>query len=297
MKLDHLVHITTVVINLIHLNASGQGMALEAPYRTQSSSLYTALSTSYSTSSNWQGQDLRNFAFLGNLLYKHNAQDSTRAHAHQVLADLGYLKFVDSLWMKSVDRLQIHLLWSAQSRRFDHAYSILLNTQFLPNTSLSYDAELQRTISTTVGGFMRPFSLEAGYGAAFRFWSTSSINFAFATLKLSGYPKELTAPQFSDATLVQSRAMNYYMSYGLGLVTAINKPIGQRLQWINNSRAFCNGFDKDHVNFDLGNMLIVKLWKYIQFRFDTRMAYNPMLNYQVQFRQEALIGFFYARNG
>lgn len=43
-------------------------------------------------------------------------------------------------------------------------------------------------------------------------------------------------------------------------------------------------------------MLIVKLWKYILFRFDTRMAYNAMLNYQVQFRQEALIGFLYERN-
>ncbi|MBL7953356.1 MAG: hypothetical protein JNM62_16740 [Flavobacteriales bacterium] len=296
MKLDHLVHITTVVINLIHLNASGQGMALEAPYRTQSSSLYTALSTSYSTSTNWQGQDLRNFSFLGNVLYKHNTQDSTRSHAHQVLADLGYLKFVDSLWIKGVDRFQVNLLWATKARRFDHSYSLLLSTQFLPNTSWSYDPELQRTTRTSVGGLFRPFTLEAGYGAVLRFWNTSSINFAFATLKLSGYPKELTAPQFSDATLLQSRAMNYYMSYGLGLITAINKPIGQRLQWINNSRAFCNGFDKDHANFDISNMLIVKLWKYIQFRFDTRVAYNPRLNYQVQFRQEALIGFFYERN-
>lgn len=266
--------------------------ALESTTRV-TNSLYTSLSSSYSTSSNWQGQDQRNFSFLGNVLYKHSTQDSTRSHAHQLLADLGYLKFVDSLWVKSVDRLQVNMLWSAKARRFEHSYSILLNTQFLPNTTWRYDPELQRSTSTVVGGLLRPFTLEAGYGAMLRFWNTSSINFAFATLKLSGYPRELTAPQFSDATLIQSRTMNYYMSYGLGLITAINKPIGQRLQWINNSRAFCNGFDKDHANFDISNMLIVKLWKYIQFRFDSRMAYSPMLNYQVQFRQEALIGIFY----
>jgi hypothetical protein len=89
--------------------------------------------------------------------------------------------------------------------------------------------------------------------------------------------------------------MNYYASYGFGLVTAINKPFGKHVQWLNNSRAFCNGFDKDHVSFDVANMLIVKLWKYIQFRFDTRLAYNPLLNYDLQFRQEALVGFFYER--
>ena len=43
-------------------------------------------------------------------------------------------------------------------------------------------------------------------------------------------------------------------------------------------------------------MLIVKLWKYIQFCFDTRMAYNPVLNHALQFRREALVGFFYERS-
>jgi len=65
---------------------------------------------------------------------------------------------------------------------------------------------------------------------------------------------------------------------------------------INNSRAFCNGFDKDHINFDLSNTLIVKLWKYSRFRFDTRSTNNTLLNYQLQCRQEALIGSFCARH-
>jgi hypothetical protein len=30
--------------------------------------------------------------------------------------------------------------------------------------------------------------------------------------------------------------------------------------------------------------------------FDIRMAYNPVLNHTLQFRQEALVGFFYERN-
>lgn len=273
-----------------------QSGSLDPSHTSRRTSLYTALSSSYATSSNWQGQDLRNFAFIGNVQYKHFARDSTKSHAHQVLADLGYLKFVDSIWVKSVDRLQVNLLWASNGKRFNHSYSVLLNTQFLPNTSWLYHPESNRTKASKVGGFMRPFGLEVGYGAVLNFWKASSINFAFATLKVSGFPKELTAVPFTNATLMESPRMNYYMSYGFGLVTAINKPIGNRLLWINNSRAFANGLDKDHVNFDFSNMLIVKLWKYIQFRFDTRLAYNPLLNYNIQFRQEALIGFFYERN-
>ena len=27
--------------------------------------------------------------------------------------------------------------------------------------------------------------------------------------------------------------------------------------------------------------MLVKLWKYLQLRFDTRLAYNPLLNYKM----------------
>lgn len=271
-------------------------MQLRSPSANSLTTLYTSLSTSYSTSTNWGGQDLRNFSFVGNAQYRHGAIGAGRSHAHQLLADLGYLKFVDSIWVKSVDRLQVQLLWSHEAARMRHSYSVLLNTQFLPTTTWQYDPELGRSKAVPQGGLLRPFSLEAGYGAVLSFWGGSSLNLAFATLKLSGYPAEMVAPAFREATLVQARTMNYYASYGFGLVAAINRPLGKRVQWINNSRAFCNGFDKDHVSFELTNMLIVKLWKYIQFRFDTRLAYNPLLNYDLQFRQEALVGFFYERN-
>ena len=77
---------------------------------------------------------------------------------------------------------------------------------------------------------------------------------------------------------------------------AINKTFGERVRWINNTRLFGNGIDRDHVSFDLTNMIVVKLWKYIQLRADTRLNYNPMLSYNMQFRQEVLVGFFYERN-
>jgi len=84
---------------LLGLSTAAQEDPLSIPVgrKKNSRSLYTSLSSSSSTSTNWQGQDLRNFAFIGNVLYKHAAWDSTHSHAHQVLADLGCLKFVDSL--------------------------------------------------------------------------------------------------------------------------------------------------------------------------------------------------------
>lgn len=104
-------------------------------------SLYGSLSASYATSDNWNGQDLRNFALQGNLLYTHNLFTDSHGHSHQVMADLGYLKFVDSTWEKSIDNLQVNLLWNNTGRKFKTSYTVTLGTQFLPASFPEYDLE------------------------------------------------------------------------------------------------------------------------------------------------------------
>lgn len=86
------------------------------------------------------------------------------------------------------------------------------------------------------------------------------------------------------------------MAYGMSIQTNIQKPIDKHLEWVNNSRFFANQFDKNHVNFDINNRVIVKVWKYLQVRFDTRLSYNPLVNYHFQFSQEILFGVFYQRD-
>lgn len=293
---DSIAH-TQDTTNIIGtLTATGNQNERQGAQRRTLSSLYGSLSASYATSQNWAGQDLKNYAFATNLLYRHTLFGSERSHAHQLAADLGYLKFVDSTWVKHIDRIQVNLLWNSSGRKFNHSYSIVLATQFLPNAILEYNLEEGRLEERAVGGFLNPFALDAGYGAVWSFWQGSNINFAFATLRFSGSPKASMAPSFTDNNMIEGRNALYFLNYGFSITAAINKPIGEHLQWINSTRFFGNGVDRDHVNFDFNNMVIVKLWKYLQLRMDTRLAYNPMLNYDLQFRQELLIGFFYERN-
>ena len=61
----------TGVISFISydVGAATRDSSLTKPLRAKTY-LYSALSASYATSSNWQGQNLRNFAFVGNVLSK-----------------------------------------------------------------------------------------------------------------------------------------------------------------------------------------------------------------------------------
>jgi hypothetical protein len=158
---------------------------ITASARFINTGLYGALCASYAASENWGGQNLKNYAFAGNVLYRHNVFEGTRSHAHLFMADLGYLKFVDSIWVKNMDRIQTNFLWSSTGKRLNQSYMIAFGTQFLPNKIPMYDPETGTVTDASVGGFLNPFTLEAGYGAVFTFWNTSNINFAFATLKLN----------------------------------------------------------------------------------------------------------------
>jgi hypothetical protein len=259
-------------------------------------SIYGSVSASYASSDNWQGRNLRNFALAGNLQLRHNAFHGEHSHSHQVLLDLGYLKFIDSLWVKHADRVQLNLLWARTQRKWRQSYTVAFNTQMIPNKTYYYDYIEKETKERKVGGFLNPFYLQTGYGGVFMFWGTSSINFAFATLKVNSQPRVNYNPTFAGETFAENDKAVYFMSYGFSIATNINKEIGKHLRWTNTSMLFGNGLDRDHVQYDITNTIVVKLWKYLQLRCDTRIGYHPISTYDIQFRQEFLIGFFYERN-
>lgn len=251
-----------------------------------------ALSTSYSTSQNFQPRDFQNYALNASLFLQDDLKGAERRHQHKLVADLGYLKFIDSIWVKGIDRLQLNLLWSRTQRKWTQSYSAVLVTQFLPTYSYTYDYEEQRTETRKVGGFFSPGTLELGYGATWFPWATSSIQFAFATAKVNAMPKATL--QFPDRPhFAETENTVFDMQYGGSILVNINQRITDRILWINSSKAFCNAFDRDHVSFDFGNKLHVKLFWYVELRFDTRLGYDPLVNYDLRFAQEVLLGIFY----
>lgn len=256
--------------------------------------LKSSLSASYTTSRNWQAADFQNFALSGSLFVQDVRVRSDRQHQHQILADLSYLKFVDSTWVKGSDRFILSMLWSRNVKKWTHSYSLVFNTQFLPNEEAVYDPGTERIQTTRYGGPLVPGVLELSYGATWCPWPLSSIQFGFATAKFISTPRH--ALQDSVAThTISAPNMVFDMQYGASIVASINHPLNDRLDWINSSRAFCNAFDRDHVSFDFVNRVAIKLWKYVQLRLDTHLGYDPMVSYKVGFSQEVLLGVFYEK--
>src|SRR4051812_15257955 len=85
--------------------------------------LKASLAASYTTSRNWSATDFQNFAFSGSLFLQDVGQRATRRHQHQLLADLSYLRFIDSTWVKGVDRFVVTMLWSNSADHWTRSWS------------------------------------------------------------------------------------------------------------------------------------------------------------------------------
>lgn len=277
---------------LIHLHAFAQ--SVNDTTTTRTIDFRSSMAASYATSHNWQAQDFQNYALSGSVFVQDLGSSSTRRHQHQLLADLSYLKFIHSTWSKGTDRLLVSLLWSRSMKKWSHGYSALLSTQFLPHEELAADPTSVRMRVNRYGGLLLPGVLEFGYGATWFPWSTSSIQFSFASIKFTSSPiRGLEVAPEEHLVITRNAAVD--MEYGASIVASINQPIGDRLQWINTSRIFCNAFDRDHVSFEFMNRVTIDLLKFVQLRLDTRLGYNPVMSYDLAFSQEVLLGFFYSR--
>lgn len=56
-----------------------------------------------------------------------------------------------------------------------------------------------------------------------------------------------------------------------------------------------NRVSKDQVNCDFQNKITIKFLKFMQFRIDTHIIYDPLYSYKLQYQQEFLLGFFYEK--
>jgi hypothetical protein len=137
-------------------------------------------------------------------------------------------------------------------------------------------------------------SIDLGYGTSVHFWKTCRINLTFVTLKTTA------VPYLSNEVLVNENDMVYKKSlitseYGLGLQTYIRKNINSRLRWENYSRAFANAVNREKVNIDFRNRVIVKVFRFMDFIIDSRIKYLPYPPYKFQFRNELMLSFTFEK--
>ena len=203
------------------------------------SSLRISLSTSYILQKNYFQQNESSFLFLNNVDYfckKSNANNNQTWH---FTSDLGYEKFVDSIWTKYSDRWKLNwLLKEISSRRFMHTYSLEIVSQWLDTQREVYHSD-KPTTNQWCAGFLNPLAMTFAYNIEISFWGYNHILLGLTSAKL------ITKPRYDGA---KEPVVRYFsktehawilLNYGMsGQVFIYNRKISENIFWDNSSTFF-----------------------------------------------------------
>lgn len=251
-------------------------------------------SASYVNYKNWKYNGYNNFSFLLRSGWSYDTLGKNREAHVRLTAEVGYMKFTDSIWYKSSDYWDLSSeVLKNSGKRFESVFSFYCSSQFL---SVYEDLVNDSGIVSKqwVSGFGNPMNIDIGYGTSIHFWKNSRVSLTFITLRTS------TSPIMDGTSLNEGEGYVYKgalirSEYGLGLQTQIRKSFGKRIRWENNSRFFGNAIHRKKLDLDVRNRFIVKIFRYLDFIIDSKIRYVPLVPYKFQFRNELMLSFTFEK--
>ena len=253
-----------------------------------------SLSSSYIIQKNYYTENLNNFLFLLNLDYFNRKYNDSQNQLWRFKSDLGFIKYIDSIWIKSNDKWRLDWIYDdISSRKFSHSYNIMVKSQWLDSWKY-FNTQTEKLSKEWHGGFLNPLEMTFSYNVRFSFWDFNSILLGLTSIQLENLPRFHNAIEPSGGSL--ARTNNSWVTLNFGLSSKIlifQKQISENVLWDNSSNLFINGVNKEAINFDIENRLSFIFFKRMQFRFETNVRYDPRLSYKLQYELGFLIGFFY----
>jgi Protein of unknown function (DUF3078) len=278
---------------LISIDCLSQSDTLHANSQRTTSQLFRSnLSTSFLQQSNTTDNDFKSVSFVGNLFYKYNVKSETLVQNYETRANLGFTKYLDSLWQKVPDDWRITAFISEKpNKKIEHTYAAKIRSQFLHSYIYRYEDDTIKKIWK--GGFFNPATFQLAYGFNYHFWDYCFVNVSFAAFNIYAKPIYSGVRIPEDQALFKNSKRFIVSEYGFSFESSIQKEIYKNVIWENSSEAFINGINKQQIDFSIYNCITVKFLKYLHFRTTHEMRYDPLNSYKVENRLELLLGFLY----
>ncbi|MBA3284346.1 MAG: DUF3078 domain-containing protein [Nitrosopumilus sp.] len=252
---------------------------------------YTSnLSASYTHYKNWKYNGFSNYSFLIRENINFDTIGKTRELHIRFNGELGYMKFTDSTWYKNSDYLDLSAeLIKRTDKHLENIFTFYFNSQFL-STYETYFNDSGYYSSRWSGGFGNPMNIDIGYGTTWKFWKTCRINLTYVTFRTSVIPELNPQINENNSDLIYKKG-RISSEYGLGLQTYIRKNLNKHVRWENYSRCFANAINREKIDVDFRNRVIIKVLRYLDLILDSRIRYTPYPPFKFQFRNELMLSF------
>lgn len=292
-----IIRIPLLIFQLFHINVYltlAQSDLDLVDTKKKSLLFKVGLCGTFTNQNHWNNENSSNILFSNNIDFNYRITSKKFLQNYQFKSDLGYTKLLDSVWMKNIDYWKININWSEiQSRKLTHSYSLLINSQFLPTYRYQYEISTDNYEKRKVASVFNPGRVTLAYGLNYQFWQGNYINFNFASISFYSKPTYTGNYKPDDNSVGRTNNSYLYFDYGFNINAMIYYKINEVIQWENTSYYFMNGVNKNQIQFDIVNRVIFVLWKYVQFRVDTHLIYDPKYSYNIQNQNAFTIGLVY----
>jgi hypothetical protein len=251
------------------------------------------LSSAFLNSSNWKGSSTSSFSTTVNSDFYLATTTEMAGLVFTVKSDLGFTKFIDSIWNKHSDKLYAQLIWKKKKYKIDQSYATSITAQLLNSYSYQYDPVLNTTSKTLSGTFFNPANFDVGYGIGISFWRNSIFNLSVASARIKIDPAENTSDIANSLRLGSVKHGTIFFDYGFSLQILVLKVWKEKFEVNSSSKFFIESFELSHLHMDMSHKINYSIWKWLQLRADIRMVYDPTTSMKMQYRNELLFGVFY----
>lgn len=259
-------------------------------------SLHGFFSVSEAYHKNWtlSESDVNNIAVACSLegIYKKTKKNVSTKQT--CLAEYGYQKITDSIFIKNIDRLciksqmEIHLtkLWSLKLNN-------TLSTQFNKTfewLSLDDGSKIKHIASS----FLSPGYNNMSIGINCNFWSGSSINIGLSSTKITLVQNQnLYVPNYITSIFGVEQNKRWLFEYGWGSQATINRELIKNINWECTWVLFSNKNKPKNVDVEILNKFSLKVNKYVKTVISARLIYDEDISNKLQLQQQLLIGYYF----
>jgi hypothetical protein len=249
------------------------------------------LSASLFFSKNKSPQDISGLYLFESINIRFTRNKKNSKNLHEFRNELSYFKYTDSIWIKNKDKLFLSLLWIINpANKIKNSFLINIKTQNSNTWEYSYNSKINQIQKKWISGPFLPIHIIAGYGINLIYLKNSYLNISFATFKVNLLPKnERLSPEIkiqweSDKAIIQTE-------YGFNIQGTLKHELQKKIVFENKTSFFTTGNDFQKTNFDIQNIISIKLNRIIKIRLENKFIYDLMVSKKVLSRYELLIGF------
>jgi hypothetical protein len=283
------------IIILIYLfsGIKSYGNSVEDTSRIVTNKFTGSLSSSFTNSSNWKGTTFNSLSAALDLDFNRSRNTPRSTTLFLLNSELGFTKFIDSIWNKYADKLNCNYIWKNKKRKIDHSCTFSFNAQMLNSYLHSYDPVLNKTNSEWTGSFFNPAKFEIGYGFGYSFWEKSMLSLSISTIRFRTEPNISSQSIKSKDVIGRINRGKLLFDYGVSANALTTKEFTSKITLNSNVRIFMKGINKESVELDASHKINYIIWKWFQLRADLKMIYDPGISLKMQYRNELLFGMFY----